>query len=394
MNMSLLPEKIGAAFASVNPRLSKVFLPWIMKNPRYLRGAPKLLKAFNEAEEIRASLMTEEDVMIPPIMILSITNRCNLSCAGCFARTLGNSGTSTTGRSVMTVRDWENVIDQGRELGVYTFLIAGGEPFMLPGLIDICLGNSDRIFVIFTNGTAIGEAELQKLKKTTNTAVVVSVEGGRELTDERRGEGVFESAVGTMERLHRNGIVGGISVTITRRNHRFWMEDENLDYFIDRGAKLGFFTEYIPTDEGGSASVSRSPMGDLNVTTGEESEAVLKSEERKSFREKILYYKANKSLFIIHSPGDEELFGGCVSSGKGFIHVNPYGDLTPCPVSDIATHNMKKASLKEGLSSPLFVEIRENEGMLENGDGPCALFSHQKELEELRRKVGAYKTGL
>ncbi|HNS68009.1 MAG TPA: hypothetical protein PKG97_10485 [Mesotoga infera] len=82
MNMSFLPEKIGAAFASVNPRLSKVFLPWVVKNPRYLRGAPKLLKAFNEAEEIRASLMTEEDVMIPPIMILSITNRCNLSCDG------------------------------------------------------------------------------------------------------------------------------------------------------------------------------------------------------------------------------------------------------------------------------------------------------------------------
>ncbi len=294
----------------------------------------------------------------------------------------------------MTVQDWQSVIDQGRGLGVYTFLIAGGEPFMLPGLIDICLNNRDRIFVIFTNGTAIGETELQKLKKTTNTVVVVSVEGGRELTDDRRGEGVFESAVDTMERLHRNGIVGGISVTITRKNHHFWMEDENLDYFIDRGAKLVFFTEYIPTDEGGSTSVSRSPMGDLNITSGEESYTVLKSEERKSFREKILYYKANKSLFIIHSPGDEELFGGCVSSGKGFIHVNPYGDLTPCPVSDIATHNMKKVSLKEGLSSPLFVEIRKSEDMLENGDGPCALFSHQKELEELRRKVGAYKTGL
>ncbi|MDD2333830.1 MAG: hypothetical protein PHD38_05465, partial [Mesotoga sp.] len=70
------------------------------------------------------------------------------------------------------------------------------------------------------------------------------------------------------------------------------------------------------------------------------------------------------------------------------------GDLTPCPVSDIATHNLLNSSLKEGLMSPLFKEIRENEGMLENGDGPCALFSHQKEVEELRRKLGAYKTGL
>ncbi len=135
-------------------------------------------------------------------------------------------------------------------------------------------------------------------------------------------------------------------------------------------------------------------MGDLSVGTSSEQFAILTSEERSYFRKRILDYKAKKPIFIVHSPGDEELFGGRASVGKGFVHVNPYGDLTPCPVSDIATHNLLNSSLKEGLMSPLFREIRENEGMLENGDGPCALFSHQKEVEELRKKLGAYRTGL
>jgi len=386
-------EKIDLAFRSVNPRLSKVFLPWIVRNPRYIRGSAKLMEAFKESESVRDSLL-KEGLMVPPIMIISITNRCNLKCKGCFASNLGNSGRATYNKRTMNSADWCSVIDQGRGLGIFTFLVAGGEPFMLPDLVDICGKNGDRIFVIFTNGTALNSDLFDKLKKTANTAVVVSVEGGEELTDERRGEGVFEKAVHSLEALNKIGVPGGISVTITRRNFRFWSDEANLDFFIYRGAKLAFFTEYIPTDGIGDSAVSRSPMGDLSIESSSEQFAILTSEERSHFRKRILDYKAKKPIFVIHSPGDEELFGGCVSAGKGFVHVNPYGDLTPCPVSDIATHNLLNSSLKEGLMSPLFKEIRENEGMLESGDGPCALFSHQKEVEELRKKLGAYKTGL
>jgi len=48
---------------------------------------------------------------------------------------------------------------------------------------------------------------------------------------------------------------------------------------------------------------------------------------------------------LIHSPGDEVLFGGCLSAGRGFAHVAPNGDLTPCPVSLLATHNLKISNL-------------------------------------------------
>jgi len=180
--------------------------------------------------------------MVPPIMIMSITNRCNLKCKGCFASTLGNSGRSTCNKRTMDSADWFRVIDQGRGLGIFTFLVAGGEPFMLPDLVDICGRNGDRVFVIFTNGTALDGDLFDKLRKTANTAVVLSVERGEELTDEKRGEGVFEKAVRSLEALNKVGVPGGISVTITRRNFRFWSDETNLDFFIYRGAKLAFFT--------------------------------------------------------------------------------------------------------------------------------------------------------
>ena len=105
-----------------------------------------------------------------------------------------------------------------------------------------------------------------------------------------------------------------------------------------------------------------------------------------------LNYRKNKPLLIIHSPGDEELFGGCVSAGRGFAHVTPSGDLTACPVSNIATHNLKNVTLREGFASPLFTKIRENEQLLENEGTPCSLFAHPKEVAELAKEVDAYRT--
>jgi len=83
-----------------------------------------------------------------------------------------------------------------------------------------------------------------------------------------------------------------------------------------------------------------------------------------------------------------------VSAGRRFAHVTPAGDLTPCPVSNIATHNLSSSTLRDGLASPLFREIRENEHLLETDGMPCALFAHPKEVEELAKSVGAYRTNV
>ncbi|UCH03556.1 MAG: hypothetical protein JSW05_08115, partial [Candidatus Thorarchaeota archaeon] len=62
------------------------------------------------------------------------------------------------------------------------------------------------------------------------------------------------------------------------------------------------------------------------------------------------------------------------------------------PVSNLATHNLQRASLREGLASPLFAEIRKNGHILETHELPCALLSHYEEVLTLARDVGAYNT--
>ncbi|AKI97805.1 radical SAM protein [Kosmotoga pacifica] len=359
---------------SVNPGLAKVFVPWLLKNPSYLKESFKLVKAFKKAEFLRKENL-KKGILVPPVLILSITSTCNFRCSGCFATEVGTLGDVS---GSLNKADWESIIEQARELGVFCFLIAGGEPFMFPELLSLNEKYSDSFFVIFSNGSLINDDKLSTLKHSKNTAVIISIEGGKELTDRRRGKGSFDRALLSLNNLSKQGILNGISVTITRENYKYWMGEENIDWFIQNGVRTAFLTEYIPVETSEDAPLYKQPL--LNS-------------ERKAFREKVLYYKKSKNIFIIHSPGDEEAFGGCVSAGKGFAHVTPYGDLTPCPVSDIAMHNLKRDSLAEGLASTLFKEIRDSEGILENTEGPCALFSHQEELEALRKKLGAYKTG-
>ncbi|MDK2884400.1 MULTISPECIES: radical SAM protein [Pseudothermotoga] len=341
----------------VSPRFSRAILPWILKNPRYLKNAPLLIKAFWECESMRKELLSKENLLVPPVAILSITNDCNLHCQGCFVEKL-------SGRQ-MTISEWNNLINQAKDLGVFAFLIAGGEPFLVENLLDLISSHKDRVFAIFSNGTRINEKQLQQLKDCPNTAVILSIEGDEKLTDQRRGNGVYSAVIKVLKKLSKIGVVNGISVTITRDNYTYWIKDENINNLTEAGAKLCFFIEYIGAKEDGKA---------------------LDYDQRKLFREKILYYKNEKPIFIIHSPGDEEPFGGCVSAGRGFIHINASGDLTPCPVTNVSTHNLKKATLKEGLKSNLFKEIRENK-LLEDGDGPCSLISHQNELKQIVSKL-------
>lgn len=359
----------------IDPQLSRVLVPWVVRHPRYLPGFLRLARTIGRSKRVRARALAD-GVKVPPFLVLSVTSKCNLRCVGCYAGAVGTV-TRAPARPGLDVGDWRKIVDEAVRLGVMAFMIAGGEPFLLPGIANLFRDYPDRLFLVFTNGTALSPADYQILKNCSNTVVVVSLEGDRELTDLRRGRGVYERALGSLDRLREAGVLTGIAVTVSSSNIEYWSQPANIDALIAHSGPLAMFIEQIPT-------------------SGCESGSVLTAEERARFRETVVQYRDRSTggAYIIHSPGDEETLGGCVSAGRGFAHVNPSGDVTACPVSALATHNVRTSNLRDALASPLFSMIRENAHLLETEGHPCGLSAHAEELENMAKSLGAYRTGV
>ena len=303
-----------------------------------------MVRSFRECETARR-VFAGNGTVVPPVMILSITSSCNLRCPGCLAVAAGNIRQSHAIREPDLTHDqWRSIILQGNRLGVFCYIVASGEPFMYPRFINLIEEFDNRLFVVFTNGTTIKETAYTRLKRMANAVIVFSVEGSERATDDRRGRQVFERAMKAMNRMNDQGILTGVSVNINRANVHEWMASDFLNDIIHMGVRLVFLIELIPTQQ---------PL------SGEEiflNESILTPEERAAFRAKVLEYKKTKPVFLLHSPGDEERLGGCVSAGRGFAHVTPSGDVTPCPVSNVATHNLTNATLEDAFKSAFSVK--------------------------------------
>jgi len=399
-NLKILKDTLG----KMNPNIGKKLISWVFQHPRYLKSFFPLYQAYTNAQQAREK-ESKNGLQVPSTLIISITPSCNLNCEGCYSSTAGNikrhksSETKTPAKTPLIREQWQKVIKEAGELGIFVNIIAGGEPFLFPELIELCGEFEDQTFVIFTNGTALTEADYNLLKHSTNLAIIVSIEGSPESTNKRRGSGVYKKALNTIKSLNQIGVPTGISATITRMNFRYWMNPENIDNLIKQNIRILFLIEYIPQTplpRLKTESTDHSPKSCLDMTPSEsyDHSLLLKPEERREFRAQVLKFRSTKPIFIIHSPGDEKYLGGCVSAGRGFAHVTPAGDLTPCPVSNIATHNLTNSTLREGLASPLFREICKNEHLLETEGMPCALFAHPEEVSALAKLVGAYKTDL
>ncbi|MFX0002928.1 MAG: radical SAM protein, partial [Candidatus Hermodarchaeota archaeon] len=230
----------------VDLSMAKIFMPWIWKHPKSMYAMMRLAKAYRKSRKVRGEALFE-GFKVPPFLILSITSNCNLKCAGCYAAATGTLCNQTT-RKTLDLEQWIKIISEARELGVFAFIIAGGEPFLMPNLLKICKEFKDRLFLIFTNGTILKDQDYNELKHLRNTVIMVSIEGDQDLTDKRRGSGVYEKAINTINELDRKGVISGISVTINRKNVKFWMDSVNIDDLISKGVRLAFLLEYIPVD--------------------------------------------------------------------------------------------------------------------------------------------------
>lgn len=336
----------------------------IIDNTKYLKGRIhymptflKIAKELNKQESIRQKYLSE-DLTVPPIIILSVTNDCNLKCEGCYANSQDRDK-----ELEMTSENLETVISDGVELGVAIFVIVGGEPLMKKGLLEVIEKYKSTAFVMFTNGTMISDEVKIKMKKMKQLIAIFSLEGSKEKTDTRRGEGVYDAVVAKMKLLNDNKMLFGSSITLTRENYDEVMSDEYIDNLQNLGCRILFLIEYVPCNGDKNLCLSEIQKHDLLI--------------------KIKHIQDKFDLLPVPLPGDEELFDGCLAAGRGFIHISSTGSIEACPFAPYSDVSVKTMPLVKALKSRLLTEIRINHNMLEEAEGGCTLFENPDLVSDL-----------
>ncbi|MBN2011845.1 radical SAM protein [candidate division KSB1 bacterium] len=338
-------------------------------NPRQALSFTRTLFWLAKAARIRARIK-HEGVDVPPIIIFSITNQCNLNCQGCY-----NQSFHHRDGAELSDNHLQRIVQEANTLGVSFFVIAGGEPFMRPVFVDIMKKYPQMIFLVFTNGLLIDETLLETFCRHSNIVPLISLEGTDGDTDRRRGKGTAEHLTSVMRTMKSHNQFFGNSLTLTRQNFSTIMDELYIRNLVENGCKFFLFLEYTPIAEGTK-------------------DWVLTDDQRIEMIKLLNRYRSTYPALFIGVPWDEDDVGGCLSAGRGFIHINAAGDVEPCPFAPFSDVNLRDTSLKIALKSSFLKAIRDvPELAKENGEG-CILWKERERVKALLETASATESGM
>jgi MoaA/NifB/PqqE/SkfB family radical SAM enzyme len=314
--------------------------------------------------------------LAPSFLLIAPGKACNLRCPGCYSDSDDRSN----------ALEWslvDRIMEDAKEhWGERFFVFSGGEPFAYrsegKGILELFDKHQDCFFMVYTNGTLIDDEVSKRLSDSGNALLFLSVEGFRELTEARRGDGAFDRVMEVMDRLNRDKVPFGISLTATCHNVEEILSDEFIGFMMDKGAMLAFIFHYMP--------IGRSYTLDLMPTP----------EQRAWMWKRSWEIVREKKLFLADFWNHGTCIDGCISAGGhgqgGYFYIDWNGAVTPCVFMPYSPVNIRDAyaqgkTLNDVWQDPFFQAVRQWQyDYVEDGRStiaPCPNRDHHDELERL-----------
>lgn len=307
---------------------------------------------------------------IPWAILMDPTSACNLHCTGCWAAEYGN-------KLNLTYEELSDIIRQGKELGVYMYILSGGEPTVRKkDVLRLCEEHSDCQFLAFTNGTLIDEDFAREMLRVKNFIPAISVEGFAEATDFRRGAGTYQAVMDAMAVLRRNRLPFGISCCYTSKNIDSISSDAFIDHMVASGAKFAWYFHYMPVGNGAVTELLPTP------------------EQRTAMYRRVREFRRTKPLFALDFQNDGEYVHGCIAGGRNYLHINANGDVDPCVFIHYSDSNIREKSLLDCLRGPIFMAYHDGQPFNENMLRPCPMLENPDKLRQMVTATGAHSTDL
>ena len=326
----------------INPDVAKTLLGNFFLNA--------CLAGWKREDELRNKL----DCNIPWAILMDPTSACNLHCTGCWAAEYGN-------KLNLSLEELDDIMCQGKNMGVYFYLLTGGEPMVRKeDIIKLCEKHDDCVILAFTNGTLIDDEFAEEMLRVKNFIPCISIEGFSEACDV----------------LRRNRLPFGFSCCYTSVNFESITSKEFLDSLKDVGAFFTWFFHYMPVGNDASPELLPSP------------------EQRVETMNRVRKYRAENPLFIIDFQNDGEYVNGCIAGGRRYLHINANGDIDPYAFIHYSDSNIREKTLLEAMQSPLFMAYHRNMPFNDNYLKPCPMLENPDKLPKMVKESGAHSTDL
>jgi len=304
-------------------------------------------------------------VFFPPFVFISITQRCNLKCRGCWA--IGADNPVDMSRELL-----DHVVAESRKQGCRFFGILGGEPLLIDWLPDFFKQNLNSYFQLFTNGHLLTAEKTEQFAEAGNVSPLVSIEGWNESYAERRGAGEgFQKALDALALCKKNGLITGVATSVSNGNFNDVVKSGFIDEMVRRGAHYVWFYIYRPSgiDPNFADALSDEKVRELRQFMVDER-------------------KRCKSAVIVDAYWDQKGEAVCPGAMGVSHHINAMGNVEPCPPIQCSDCRLTTESdiAAEIIGSKLLEDFREEIPKLTRG---CVLMDHPEELSQLARDAGA-----
>ncbi len=327
-----------------------------------LRGA---WNGWRAVRRFRAGLARGE--VLPPFPFLSITDDCNLRCTGCWV-------TPADPPTHMPLDQLDRIVSDLKAEGLRFFGLLGGEPLRHPDLFEFLGRHRDCLFQVFTNGTLLDADRAEAFRELGNVTPLVSIEGGPAESDRRRGgTGVHADALAALEHCRRARLVTGVACSVCRTNFDEQVSEAFCRDLVRRGVLYAWYYLYRPV---GPRPAPGLALDDAGV---------------RRLREFLVDVRSRVPLLVIDAYWDHEGRAVCPAAEGISHHVNPRGDIEPCPVIQFARDRIEDgARLPDLLRRSSFLAASREQ--LRRMGGGCILLRDPQALRRFVMEEGARDT--
>jgi AdoMet-dependent heme synthase len=291
-----------------------------------------------------------------PVILLFVTDRCNLRCRMCGVCELSSARKQD---DELTTAQYRAVIESATSrLGTSIVSISGGEPLLRADIFDIIQNAADAGLSVHicTNGLMIDEDKAVKFRDSGVAAVSISVDSPEAFLHERlRGSGTFQATIDAIRLLRETApeIQIGINYLITRLNYL------NMTEMVAFAERLGVHQVKF-------APIHANLLHRLKAKE-EFDELYFGPEHLESLEREIeqLKERCRKSRLSTASP---DFFDGIIPfyrsprpfrcyAGYAVCAIGPTGQVAPCCDMD-SPFSIKDRTLDQIWRDPAFHELR------------------------------------